>query len=155
MATARPPQKHHRLHLVRADDDPRPDRSRGPVNLRLLWLGVLGGPVAFGIVRLAGLVLITGHCVHPAGGATLFGLSPSQQAMAVITFVCALIAGASGVLSWRIWRQTAWPEEEQSSGSIRSVPFWALGGVFLSGVFFILVILTGGLALGLSTACAS
>jgi dolichol kinase len=75
--------------------------------------------------------------------------------MTAITILCALIAGASGLLSWHIWRAVGRREEEQTSGSIGSTAFWALGGVFLSGVFFIAILLTGGLALGLSTSCVS
>jgi hypothetical protein len=135
--------------------DRPPDSSGQLFNPFLLWLGILGGPLAFALVRLAGIVLLTGPCTHPAGSTTLFGLSSSQQLMAAITIVCALIAGASGILSWHIWRRTGRREEEQISGSIRAVPFWALGGVFLSSVFFIIIILTGGLALGLSTSCVS
>jgi magnesium-transporting ATPase (P-type) len=131
------------------------DTSEQSFNPLLLWLGILGGPLAFALVRLAGIVLLTGPCANSAGSATLLGLSSSQQLMAAITIVCALIAGASGILSWHIWRQTGRREEEQLGGSIRSTPFWALGGVFLSGVFFIIIILTGGLAIGLSTPCTS
>jgi hypothetical protein len=93
--------------------------------------------------------------VHPAADSTIIGLSTSQQLMAAITILCALIAGASGILSWHIWRAVGHREEEQTTGSIGSAAFWALGGVFLSGVFFIAIILTGGLALGLSTSCVS
>lgn len=125
-----------------------------PINPLLLWLGILGGPLAFALVRLAGFVLLKGPCTHSTS-ASVFGLSTSQQLMAAITIVCALIAAAAALLSWHIWRQTGRPEEEQTTGSIPSVPFWALGGLFLSAVFFVAILLTGGLALGLATACVS
>jgi hypothetical protein len=38
---------------------------------------------------------------------------------------------------------------------MRPTPFWALGGFFLSALFFILIILSGGLALGRGTSCVS
>lgn len=140
---------------MQPDDTQQSGTSGRSFNPLLLWLGILGGPLAFALVRLAGIVLLTGRCMHPAGSATLLGLSSSQQLMTAITIVCALIAGASWLLSWHIWRRTRRREEEQTSGSIRPVPFWALGGLFLSSVFFIFIVLTGGLALGLSTACVS
>lgn len=120
----------------------------------LLWLGILGGPLAFALVRLAGLALLSGPCRRPAS-ASLFGLSTSQQLMAAITILCALVAASAGLLSWHIWRRTARPEEEQTVDSLRSVPFWSLGGLFLSGVFFVAIVLSGGLAIGLSTPCTS
>jgi hypothetical protein len=125
------------------------------INPVLLWLGVLGGPVAFALVRLAGVVLLTGSCRPPAENAVLVGLSSNQLIMAAITILCALIAGASGVLSWHIWRSTRQRTEHQTGESLRPVPFWAIGGLFLSSVFFVLIIFTGGLALGLSTTCVS
>lgn len=126
----------------------------GPTNSLLLWLGILGGPLAFALVRLAGFVLLTGSCVHGTSTA-IFGLTSSQDLMAAITIICALIAAAAALLSWHIWRRTGRREEEQTAGGIRSVPFWALGGLFLSAVFFVAIVLTGGLAIGLSTACVS
>lgn len=128
--------------------------AHGPINPFLLWLGILGGPVAFALVRLAGIVLLRGPCAR-ATSATIFGLTSSQDLMAAITILCALIAAAAGLLSWHIWRQTGRPEEEQTVGGIGSTPFWALGGLFLSAVFFVAIVLTGGLAIGLSTGCAS
>lgn len=125
-----------------------------PINPLVLWLGILGGPVAFALVRLAGYVLLKGPCVHSTTNSVL-GLSTAQQLMAAITIVCALVAAAAGLLSWHIWRQTGRPEQEQTTGSIPSVPFWALGGLFLSAVFFVAILLTGGLAVGLATACVS
>lgn len=126
-----------------------------PINPLVLWLCILAGPVAFGIVRLAGIVLLQGRCLHPTGTATILGLSSSQQLMAAITIVCALIAGLSGVASWHIWNRIRRPDEDRSGESLRTMPFFALGGFFLSGVFFVIIILTGGLAIGLSTVCAS
>jgi hypothetical protein len=75
--------------------------------------------------------------------------------MAAITALLALVAASSGLLSWHSWRQTRQDAETQSGESTRAAPFWALGGLFVGGIFFVLILLTGGLALGLSTTCAS
>jgi TRAP-type C4-dicarboxylate transport system permease small subunit len=75
--------------------------------------------------------------------------------MVAITILCALSAGASGLLSWRNWRRTRRREEEQTIGTLQWVPYWALGGLFLSAVFFVAIVLTGGLAVGLSATCVS
>jgi hypothetical protein len=133
--------------------DPRrpADRRFHPL---LLWLGILGGPLAFALVRLAGLVLLAGPCTQP-GRNSVFGFSNAQWLMAAITIICALIAAAAALLSWHIWRRTARPEEEQTMAGLGSDGFWALGGLFLSAVFCVAIILTGGLAIGLSTPCVS
>jgi dolichol kinase len=83
------------------------------------------------------------------------GLSSSQVTMAAITILCALLAASSGLLSWHVWRRTRRRSEDQSGESLRTAPFWALGGVFLSSVFFIAVLLVGGLAVGLGTPCVA
>lgn len=133
----------------------REDRPGRRFNPLLLWLGILGGPIAFGLDRLAGAVLLSGRCVRTAGDTILFGLTPEQEIMAAITILCALSAAAAGVLCWHIWRRTRWSSEERSGESLLAIPFWALGGVFISGVFFVATVLTGGLAIGLSATCAS
>lgn len=154
MATAPAPKKRP-LHVVRLDEDGQPAAPGGVARSLLLWFGILGGPVAFGLVRLAGIILISGRCVPPAQGAVLFGLSSSQQRMGIITMVGALVAGAAWLASWHAWRQARRQTEERSGESVRPAPFWALGGLFLSSVFFVLILLTGGLAVGLTTTCAS
>lgn len=151
MATA--PRGRDHLRVVPGPEH-RPS-GRKPTNRVLLWFGVLGGPSAFLVSRVAGAVLVSGRCLHPAGGGSLLGLSPPQQIVAAITIVCALIAAAAGIVSWRIWIQTRRSAEEQSMGTMRAPPFWALGGLFVSSLFFIFIVLGGGLALGLSTSCAS
>jgi hypothetical protein len=111
--------------------------------------------VAFGIDRFAGAVLLAGRCVRGPGNAILLGLSSEETIMVAITILCALSAAAAGVLSWHVWRRTRRPSEDRSGESLRAVPFWAMGGVFLGGVFCILTLLTGGLAIGLSATCAT
>lgn len=139
------PNPHNRRFRMTREDMPPTRKRRGPTNPRLLWLGILGGPVAFTLVRVAGIVLLSSNCGHSSGTASLL--------MAVITVLGALIAGGAGLLSWRIWRETGHKEDEQTRGDIAFVPFAALGGMFLSGVFGIAAVLDGGLALGLGSVC--
>lgn len=155
MAPARPPETRQRLRLVHLPEDRRLGTAGGAVHPLLLWIGVLGGPLAFGLVRLAGLLLITGSCRHATGSAAVQGLSSSQVILAAITVLGALLAASSGLLSWRLWRRVRRYSEDQSGESMRPAPFWALGGVFLGSVFFVAVLLTGGLALGLGATCVT
>ena len=117
-----------------------------------LWIGILTGPVAFAVVRIASIVLLSHDCGQIAG-THLLGLSPYQVATAGITLLGALVTMGAGLLSWRIWRQTSLPEDEVTTGNMPRVPFWALGGMLMSGFCLLALALTGGLALALSASC--
>lgn len=154
MATARDPDRDHRSYL-RGDREHQLRASRDrAVSPLLLWLGILGGPLAFALVRIAGIVLVSAGCGSATSSSGILGLSSSQDLVAAITVVGALIAAAAGLLAWRLWRQTGSPEEETSVGSVGNSPFWALGGLFLSGVFLVAIIINGGIALAVSTSCS-
>lgn len=155
MASAPPRQKQPPLSVVRGDAHRQRATAAGRVNPVLLWFGVLGGPVAFGLVRVAGLILVSGRCLPAAQSAALFGLSSSQERMAAVTVLAALVAGAAGIASWHAWHQARLQAEGQSGESLSQAPFWALGGLFLSCLFFVLILFTGVLAIGLATPCAS
>src|SRR5438309_1259435 len=99
-----------------------------------LWVGIVTGPLAFLVVRIASIVLVSQGCGHGAEPHML-GLSPPQLAIAGITALGALVTIAAGLLAWRIWRRTSLREDEVSAGSMPRVPFWALGGVLLSAFF--------------------
>jgi hypothetical protein len=76
-----------------------------------------------------------------------------QSILLLITFLMALLAADAGVAAWSVWRMTSRPEEETTSGTIRQVPFFALGGMFLSLVFLIVTVLTGASAIVVAGAC--
>lgn len=117
-----------------------------------LWVGIVTGPVAFLVVRTAGIILLSHTCGNGSGTGTS-AFSTPELAAAGITVLGALATIASGFLSWRIWRRTSLREDEVSSGSMPRVPFWALGGVWLSGFFLFAILITGGLAFALGTRC--
>lgn len=123
-----------------------------PFILRL-WFGILGGPIALAVVRIASIVLLSRPCGQRGIGAGLLGLSVGQSILLLITFLMALLAADAGVAAWSVWRMTSRPEEETTSGTIRQVPFFALGGMFLSLVFLIVTVLTGASAIVVAGAC--
>jgi hypothetical protein len=128
-------------------------RSRAErVPSQWLWIGILTGPVAFAVVRIASIVLLSHDCGRMAGPHVL-GLSLPQAATAGITLVGALVTLGAGLLSWRIWRQTSLPQDEVSVGNMPRVPFWALGGILLNAIFLPAIAYTGGVALLLSGGC--
>lgn len=114
-----------------------------------LGLGVVGGPLSFALVRLAGIALLAGTC----GQGDVVGLTPSVL-MGAITVVCAALAAGTGLVSWSIWHRTRDRLEARTAESQRFVPFWALGGMFLSGTFLVFIVLSGILALALGTNCS-
>ncbi|HEX6510136.1 MAG TPA: hypothetical protein VF221_21105 [Chloroflexota bacterium] len=118
-----------------------------------LWTGVLGGAAAFALDRIASTVLVIHSCRGGREASGLFGLTASQTVALFITILTSQIAVAAGLISWRIWRATSDPAEETTAGTIRNTPFWALGGMFLSAIFLAFIVVTGGLALAVSTSC--
>lgn len=118
-----------------------------------LWVGIVTGPIAFLVVRVASIVLLSHGCGH--GTATrVLGLSPAEVATAGITLLGALLTIGAGLMSWHIWRRTSLRQDEVTSGSMPRVPFWALGGVLMSAFFLFGIVVTGAVALALSTGCA-
>lgn len=117
-----------------------------------LWTGIVTGPVAFAIVRLAGILLLSHDCGRRAVTRVL-GMSPPELATAGITVAGALVTIAGGYLSWRIWRWTSLRGDEVTTGNMPFVPFFALGGALLSAFFLFGILITGILALALSTNC--
>src|SRR5207245_9239806 len=104
--TAHSPENRHHLRLMRPGKERYPAARGSRINPLWLWFGVLGGPVAFGVARLVGIALTSGHCVRPAAASALFGLTPAEQLMAAVTIAAALVAGAAGIASWHVWRRT-------------------------------------------------
>src|SRR5438309_10998963 len=102
MATDPSSNKHRQLRLVRPGEGRSPVPRAGRVNPLWLWFGVLGGPVAFGLVRLIGSLLVISRCVRPAAGSALLGLTSAQQMMSLVTIGAAIIAAAAGIASCRV-----------------------------------------------------
>lgn len=128
-------------------------RSRAErVHSLWLWVGIITGPVAFAAVRIASIILLSHNCDSVAG-THLPGISTPQAVTAAITILGVLVTMGAGLLSWHIWRRTSLPEDEVTTENMPRVPFWALGGMLVSGFCLIAIVLTGGLALALSTSC--
>jgi hypothetical protein len=150
----RPDLPHDLPETLAADREELRRRSRAErVPSLWLWAGVVTGPAAFLVVRTASIILLSRGCGHVSGVAIL-GLSAPHVQTAAITVLAALVTVASGLLSWRIWRRTSLPQDEVSTGNMPRVPFWALGGALLSAFFLAAIMLTGGLAIALSTGCS-
>src|SRR5689334_17846448 len=109
-----------------------------------LWIGILAGPLAFLVVRLASIVLLDHHCGR-AAQARFLGMSSPQLAIAGITLLGAVVTVAAGLRAWQIWRFTSLPEDEVSNEEMPRVPFWALGGILVSAFCLLGIAITGGM----------
>lgn len=153
MATSQSRENRPPVRLA-APKNPRLAPVGDRVKPTLLWFGFLGGPVAFGLAGVTALVLASRRCITAVHGSAWLGVS-AVHLMSVITISSALIAAAAGLASWQAWRRTRRLASPRSGESLRPTPFWALGGLFLSSVFFVLILLTGGLEIALNAAACS
>lgn len=142
------------LEVLSANRDDLRRRSRAErVRSLWLWIGILTGPVALLVVRIASDVLLSQNCsrvVEPR----LLGHSPLQVATGAICLVAALLTIGAGLLAWRIWRWTSLPGDEVDTEDMPRVPFWAMGGVLVSAFCLAGIVYTAGLALALSGGCS-
>jgi hypothetical protein len=145
-----PPDLHETLAPHREELQRRSRAER--VHSVWLWIDIVTGPIAFLVVRIASIILLSHGCSTGAGA--LLGLSLPQLATAGVTILGALVTIGAGLVSWRIWRCTSLREDEVSTGNMPRVPFWALGGVLLCAFFLFAIVVNGVLTLALSTACA-
>jgi hypothetical protein len=99
------------------------------LNKGTLWLGLLGGPVAWAFQLLAVYALASWACT----------LGPDSFPLHLFTAACFLAAVSSGVLAWAIWRTVGGlpsAKDETVTGRNRTL---SLLGV-MNGTLFSLVI---------------
>ncbi len=111
------------------------------------WAHMLGGPVIWGIHFLVSYVWVEFGCGARliVLDSTIFGLTILSLGVLVLTLaaiIAALYVGWSAYKSWR--RTSASPEtNELDAWGIESRRFMAFSGIFLSGLFFLVILLTG------------
>ncbi|MEJ1158313.1 hypothetical protein [Prosthecomicrobium sp. N25] len=97
------------------------------------FAGVLAGPFAWGANTQLGLALAPWACRN--------GIDPTP----LVAVLLALVAGAGGWLSWRAFQAGPGLDEDGPGEMPRPLPFMALAGMAMAGLFA-LVTLTQGLA---------
>ena len=95
---------------------------------RALWLGLLGGPLAWLVQLALSYPLVPLSCAIEWGA--IFHL---------ITLVTALAAVAAGTAAWQSWQQ-ARSEGQESDARQGRQEFMALAGVLTSGLFLATII---------------
>ena len=109
---------------------------------RSLWLGLLAGPLTWAVYFILGYLLVEAVCKAGFLNISLFGLTALILLLTVIGLVITLYAS---LYNYRKWQQA--PEK----GSLdfddplghKPARFMALAGLLLSGLFGLIILLTG------------
>lgn len=94
-----------------------------------LWISVLAGPVVWLVSFEANYALAPWACTFQA-----------KIGLYLVSVAALILCGASGMLAWRQWVELGkqWPGSE--GGSLARERILAVGGVLLSGMFFVVVL---------------
>lgn len=106
---------------------------------RILWLGLLVGPVIYALYFVTGYLVVefacnTGVLQRMVGGLSFYAVL--VLALTLLAALITLLTGLSNVHRWR--RYTAANGDAESA-----IPFMLFGGVLLSVFFTSLILLTG------------
>lgn len=108
-----------------------PPTERGLSRLGL-WFSVLTGPIAWGIHSLAEYFLSPVACANH-----------NELPLHLATVLLTLVTLYAGVVGWRLWRQTGYVDQSGSDGARGWKSFLAIGGVFISGMFVLIILAEG------------
>lgn len=125
---------------------PRPDDHRSHrriLGISSLWFGMLAGPFAWTLHELLGYLVVTLGCNTPVFNFTALGLAGTNFVVLVVTLVLALVPLYAALISWRDWRA-------HDGGNVIDVDqvddrrrFMVWGGITLSIVFGLAIVLAG------------
>ena len=106
---------------------------------RILWLGLLAGPVIYALYFIIGYLLVEFACNTGVLQRTVGGLSFYAVLVLALTLLAALITLLTGLSNVHRWRRHTVSSGEPES----ALPFMLFGGVLLSLFFTSLILLTG------------
>ncbi len=115
-------------------------RSQIKEKQRILWLGLLTGPIVYAIYFISGYMLVEFACQTGVLQNTVGGLSLYAVIVLGLTLVAALLILLTGLSNFRRWRQR---DLSQPDAADEAVPFMRFGGLLLSVLFTTLILLTG------------
>ena len=94
-----------------------------------LWIGILAGPIVWLCSFEANFALAPWACEFN-----------TKIAVYIVTIVALMLAAGSGLLAWREWTALGrmWPAE--AGGALGRGRIMAIGGVLLSGMFFLVIL---------------
>lgn len=113
---------------------------------RLLWLGLLSGPIIYSVYFLAGYLFVEISCRTGLLQSHLWGISMISVVVLVLTLLALTLTLFVGFLAYRRWRQME--ERDVKSvehGRLAEGPeqFMTFAGFVLNGLFAIIILLTG------------
>lgn len=107
---------------------------------RVLWVGLLTGPVVYALYFIVGYLLVEFACQTGFLQTSIGGVALYTVLVLLLTVVAALITALRGLSNLRLWRQRP-PVTPDAPDS--AVPFMLFGGVLLSLFFTTMILLTG------------
>ncbi len=107
---------------------------------RILWVGLLTGPVVYALYFISGYLLVEFACQVGVLQTTIGGLSLYAVLVLMLTLMAALITLLTGLSNFRRWRHRP-PVKPDAPDS--AVPFMLFGGFLLSTLFTTMILLTG------------
>lgn len=117
---------------------------RGSQRLWSLWFGLMGGPVVYSLYFLAVYFLAEAACMADLLRYRLLGLEAISFWVLLLTLVAAALTGYGTWLAYHIWCETRNPVGQGAGQAQRSYqPFMAFIGLWLSGLFTVVILLTG------------
>jgi hypothetical protein len=119
---------------------------------RSLWVGFLAGPVIWSVYFMVGYALAEFACRLGLLRFNLFGLTALSAIIIGLTLISLAATLYGGYVAYRRWQELRREGQDQldQGRAERSGPFLAFAGVLLSGLFALLILLTGIPALILS-----
>lgn len=111
-----------------------------PVDHRLLWWGLLGGPTVYSLHFLFVYLLVEVACNAGLLRFQLWGLTGVAFGIAVATVVAFLTTAYGTLVAYGNWRYFSNGQEERHEGYQE---FMSLVGIWLNGLFAALILLTG------------
>ena len=94
------------------------------------WTGVLAAPIAWVLHMQTNYALVPWACKTSGGMLLLY----------VVTILALLVTGIGAYCAWRGWQEGAGEEPELPDTTLSRARFMAGLGLFISGMFFLVII---------------
>lgn len=108
---------------------------------RRLWFCLLNGPVVYAIYFAIGYFFVEATCKADLFAFTVLGLDMISWTVVVLTVLAAAVTGYGLALSLRIWRHTH--DFDDPADDAGYAPFMAFTGAWMSGLFTLVILVTG------------
>ncbi|HEX6386176.1 MAG TPA: hypothetical protein VF177_16010 [Anaerolineae bacterium] len=117
-----------------------------PDQARVLWLGLLSGPVIYSVYFLAGYLLVDIACQANLLAYTVLGLSLISVVVLGLTLVALALSLYASFVTYRRWqrmRGTFELDDEHRRLTEGPEQFMTFGGLLLNALFAFLILVTG------------